>query len=104
MIGQVGGSLRHPAGVARGADASAFAGEGDEKIMTAVVAASTSEPIDEDAAFQKTPPLPFGVGRNALLFPVVAAQGEGGLIGFSKQCSSGVQIVGKTYPTIFLLL
>jgi hypothetical protein len=44
VIGQVGGSLRHPVGVARGADAPPLAGEGDEKTMAAVVAAGTSEP------------------------------------------------------------
>jgi len=47
--------------------------------MAAVVTAGAGDPISQDAAFQKTPQLPFGVGRNALLFPVVAAQGEKGL-------------------------
>ena len=53
MVDQMGDGLRHAAGVARGADAAALAGEGDEEVMAAVVAAGAGEPIGQDTALQK---------------------------------------------------
>ena len=45
MIHEVGGSLCHAPGVARGADAAALAGEGDEQIMAALVTAGAGESV-----------------------------------------------------------
>ena len=67
MIGQMGGALHHAPGVAGGADAPPFAGEGDEKVMAAVVPAGAGEAIGQDPAFEETPQFPFGVGRDALV-------------------------------------
>ncbi len=46
MVGQMRGGLHHAPGVAGGADAAPFAGEGDEKVMAAVVAARPGEPVE----------------------------------------------------------
>jgi hypothetical protein len=73
MLGEVGGGLRHPPGVARGADAAAFAGEGDEKVMAAFVTAGAGEPVGQDATLQVASQFPFGVRRHAPLPPVIVA-------------------------------
>ena len=44
MNRQVGGDLGHAAGVARGADPWALAGEGEEALMAAVPAPDPGEP------------------------------------------------------------
>lgn len=51
-IGQVRCGLHHPTGVARGAHARAFAGEGHEVVMRAVSAEGACKAVGEDAAFQ----------------------------------------------------
>jgi hypothetical protein len=43
--------------------------------MTAFVAPRPSKSVGQDATLQKAPQFPFGVRRDALLLPVVAAQG-----------------------------
>ena len=45
VIGQVRCGLGHAPGVTRGADATAFAGEGDQKIVTAVIATYPRKPV-----------------------------------------------------------
>jgi len=52
MIGQVRSGLGHAAGVARGADAAAFAGEGDKVVVATVVAPDAGKAVGEDAAFE----------------------------------------------------
>ena len=52
MVAQVGCGLGHASGVARGADAATFAGEGHQKIVTAVVATHPCKAVGEDAAFE----------------------------------------------------
>ena len=79
MIRQVGRGLHHSAGIAGGTDAPAFTGEGNEKIMAAVAAADTGKSIGKDTALQIAPQFTFRVRADALLLPVVPAQGEEGL-------------------------
>ena len=52
VIRQVRRRLHHAPGVARGADATAFAGEGDEVVVAAIVAPGTSKAVRKDAALQ----------------------------------------------------
>ena len=52
MIAQVRCGLGHSARVARGADATAFAGEGDQEVVTTVVAADACKAVGKDAALQ----------------------------------------------------
>jgi len=52
MIRQVRGGLGHTAGVARRADATAFAGEGDQEVVPAVIAADARKAVGKDAAFE----------------------------------------------------
>ena len=49
LIGQVGGHLGHAAGIARGAEPSSFATEGEEALMAAVSAPDPGEAVGEDA-------------------------------------------------------
>jgi hypothetical protein len=71
VVGQVGGHLHHAAGVAGGADAAALAGEGDEALGGARVAADAGEAVGEDAAAE--------VGAEVVLHPAryAAAVGVG---------------------------
>ena len=48
MVGQVGGRIRHAPRVAGGADAPALAGEGDEEVVAAALAAGSGESVGED--------------------------------------------------------
>jgi len=52
VVGQVRCGLGHSARVARGADATAFAGEGDQIVVPAVVAADARKAVGKDAAFE----------------------------------------------------
>ena len=52
MIRQVRRCLHHAPGVARGAHATAFAGEGQEVVMPAVITPGPGKAVGEDAAFQ----------------------------------------------------
>jgi hypothetical protein len=52
MVGDVGGHFHHAPGVAGAADAATLAGEGDEALGGARVAADTGEAVGEDAAAQ----------------------------------------------------
>ena len=79
MIDKVGRAFYHAPGVARRADAPAFAREGDQEVMTALVAAGSRKAVGEDSALQVPPQLPLGVRRDALVLPVIPAQGKEGL-------------------------
>jgi hypothetical protein len=78
MLDQVCGSFRHPPGVAREADGAALTGEGDQEIMTALPATRPRKTVGQNAALQVGTQLPLGMGRDALIFPVVVTQGEKG--------------------------
>lgn len=52
MIAEVRRRLHHAPGVARGADATAFAGIGHEVVMPAVNAPGPGKAVGEDAALQ----------------------------------------------------
>ena len=52
MIHQVCRRLHHAPCVARGADATAFAGIGDEVVMTTIVTPGSGKAMGKDAAFQ----------------------------------------------------
>ena len=52
MVTQVRSRLGHAACVARGADTAAFAGEGDQEVVTTVVAANAGKAVGEDATFE----------------------------------------------------
>ena len=52
MIRQVRRRLHHAAGIARGADTPAFAGEGDKVVVRAVAAAGACKAVGKDAALQ----------------------------------------------------
>jgi hypothetical protein len=75
VVGEVGGHLHHAAGVAGGADAAPLAGEGDEALGGARVAADTGDAVGEDAAAE--------VGAEVCLHParytVAVGVGRGGL-------------------------
>ena len=66
VVGEVGGHLRHTPGVARGADAAALAGEGDQAIMAAFVTTGSGEPVREDAAAEVGPEVLLDPGRDAV--------------------------------------
>jgi len=52
VIVQVSCGLHHAPGAARGADTTAFAGEGDKVVVAAVIAAGAGKAVREDAARQ----------------------------------------------------
>ena len=52
MVSQVRRCLGHAPGVARGADTTALAGEGDEEVVTAVLTAGAGKAVRKDAALQ----------------------------------------------------
>jgi len=52
MVRQVGCGLGHAPRVARGADATAFAGEGDQEVVPAVVTPDAGKAVGKDAALQ----------------------------------------------------
>ena len=52
MVGQMRSRLGHSPRVARGADATAFAGEGDQKVVPAVVTPDAGKAVGKDAAFE----------------------------------------------------
>ena len=58
---------------------AAFAGEGDQEIVAALPTTRPSEAVGQDAALQEAAQLPLGVRRDALVLPVVPAQGKEGL-------------------------
>jgi hypothetical protein len=79
MVDQMGSRFYHPARVARGANTAAFSREGDENIMTALIATRPGKAVGEDAAFEIAAKLALGVGRHGLLFPVVLTERTKGL-------------------------
>jgi hypothetical protein len=52
MIGEVRRRLHHAPGVARGADAPAFAGIGNEVVVPAVITPGLGKAVGKDAAFE----------------------------------------------------
>ena len=52
MVRQVRSGLGHASGVARRADATAFAGEGDQEVVATVVATDARKAVGKDAAFE----------------------------------------------------
>jgi hypothetical protein len=52
VVGEVRRCLHHAPRVARGAHPPAFAGEGNQKVMPALVAAGARKAVGKDAAFQ----------------------------------------------------
>ena len=52
MVRQMRCCLSHAPGVARGADATAFAGEGDQIVVPAGVTPGAGKAVGEDAAFE----------------------------------------------------
>jgi hypothetical protein len=52
VAGEVRRPLCHAPGIAEGAHTPAFAGEGRQKVVPAVVAAGARKAVGEDAAFQ----------------------------------------------------
>ena len=52
VVGQVCCRLHHAPCIARGADAPAFAGEGDKVVVSTIVAPRPGKAVREDAAFQ----------------------------------------------------
>jgi len=83
VIGQVGGELRHAAGVARGADPAALAGERDQALVAAGVTARAGEAVGEDAAAE--------VGAEVLLHPVRHGVAHG--VGFGRMGEEGLDVV-----------
>jgi hypothetical protein len=75
----MGSGLGHTPGVARGAHGGAFAGAGDQRVVTALVASCARKAVGQDAARQFAAQLALGRGRDALILPVVATQSQEGL-------------------------
>ena len=76
----MGGDLDHAAGVAGGADASAFAGEGDESLGRACVAADPGEAVGQDAAAEVGAEVALDPVRDAVALRIgVGGAGEEGL-------------------------
>ena len=73
VIDEMGGSFRHPTGIARGADTTALAGEGDQEIVSALPTARSRKAVGQDSTLHKAAQLSFGMGRDPLIFPVVSA-------------------------------
>jgi hypothetical protein len=68
-VAEVGGDLDHSPGVAGGTDRAPLAGEGDQALGAAIVAAGAGEAVREDAAAQ--------VGAEVFLDPPGNRVGEG---------------------------
>jgi hypothetical protein len=83
VIREVRGKLRHAPGVAGGADAPALAGEWDQSLVAAVLAAGPGEPVGEDAAPQ--------IGSEVLLDPPWNTVTEG--IGFGRPGEEGLEMM-----------
>jgi len=83
VVGEVSGKLGHAPGVAGGADPSALAGEGDQSLVAAILTASPSEPVGEDAAAQVAP--------EVLLDPPGHATAQ--RVGFDCVGEEGLQVV-----------
>jgi len=83
MVGQMGGELGHTPRVAGGADAPTLAGEGDQALMAAVLAAGSGEPVGQDAAAQ--------VGSEVLLDPPRHAVAQ--RVGFCSVGEEGLDMV-----------
>ena len=79
MIDEVSGGLGHAPRVARGADGAALTGEGYQEVLSALPTTRPGKAIGQDATLQVGTQLALGVRRDALIFPVVMAQGEEGL-------------------------
>ena len=79
VVHEVGRALGHSPGIARGADAAAFAGEGDQEIVAALLAPRSRKAVGQNATLQVPPQFPLGVRRDALVLPVVPAQRKEGL-------------------------
>jgi hypothetical protein len=62
VVGQVGGGFDHPPGVASGTDTTALARPCDEKIVTALGAASAGNAMRGHAAFEIPAELAFEMG------------------------------------------
>ena len=52
VIDEMGRCLGHPSSVARGADGAAFAGEGDQEVVAALLATRPGEAIGQNTALQ----------------------------------------------------
>jgi hypothetical protein len=79
VIDEMGRCLGHPSSVAQGADGAAFAGEGDQEVVATLLATRRGEAIGQNTALQVATQLPFGMGRDALVLPIVVTEGEEGL-------------------------
>jgi hypothetical protein len=64
MIRQMGGDLRHPAGVARGADPTAFARESNHEVVAASPAISAAKTMGQNSAFEELAKVPLHVARD----------------------------------------
>jgi len=79
MVDEMGRALGHAPGIAGGTDGAALTGEGEEEIMSALPTARPGETVGQNAALQIMAQLPLGVGRDALVLPVVLRAGKEGL-------------------------
>lgn len=52
VVHEVGGGLRHSAGMTRGANAAPFTGKSDEELMATVRAPGAGKPVGQDAALE----------------------------------------------------
>ena len=84
VVAQMGGGLGHAPGVARWADTAAFAGEGHQVVMPAVITAGASEDVGKDAAFQIFAKGFLYAGRRGML---IALAGELAGVARSSQVS-----------------
>jgi hypothetical protein len=75
VIGQVGGHLHHAPGVARRADAAALAGEGDEALGGARIAADAGKAMGEDAAAEVGAEVVLNPLRDAVAIEVGGEEG-----------------------------
>ena len=73
VIHQMRRGLHHAFSVAGRANAAALAGKSDEKVVAAILAAGTGEPMGENAAMQKVAQVAFDVEGNTFSFGIVFA-------------------------------
>jgi len=69
------------------AHATAFAGKGDQEIVSAIPAAGAGEAVGEDAAFQIAAELPLHVLRHAVALPLLGQR----QVGLEMALNSAVQ-------------
>ncbi len=89
VVDQMGGGLGHAPGVARWANAAAFAGEGHQKGMPAVITARACKAVGKDCALQILLKSFLHVGRRGVVVALAVERAGAG------QIKPGLEVFGN---------